>query len=68
MSVTIKLSGETDELRAWGQQTQIITQRMDEQGPTVQNKELQSIPCNKQAIKEKNMKKKAYIYKGITLL
>ena len=61
MSLRIKLGGETDELRAWGQQTQIITQRMDEQGPTVQHKEIQSLPCNKQTIGKEYEKEYIYI-------
>ena len=37
-----------DELGVWGQQMQTITYRMDEQqGPTVQHRELYSMSCDK---------------------
>ena len=40
--------GQEDGLGVWGQQMQTLRYRMDKkQGPTVEPRELYSIPCNK---------------------
>jgi len=44
----------------WSQQMQIIIQRMGEPGPTVQQREIYSISCDK-SLMEKNIKKNVYV-------